>query len=322
MTSPTLAYLGELSFWDNPVVAFFLKPNKQQERIARIEISPNGATIREGEQINFTAVGYDARGRMIQGVKFNWTATSQTGKSPVLPLTAGRFEPQFFGDWAITAEVGGVKSQVIIKVKRDDVAVYGKELRQKKAENDQGKKLSNGVSRPTKIDKNQQLPPAIEVSTKTDSLQIARSKNENSKEQKRNLPQPDGKNVVGLKVNCSPDDPNYPDCGYLESDETKKVASVQVTNDNPTDSTTTDDESPQIEETSQTAENQSVFHKVKYSETGNKAKTKAAKKGKSIKIDLQAEVDPNCPAGYASLGGGMLGAPTTGVLAGIGYLCL
>lgn len=346
LTSPTVAYLNDsfagLSLTENVVFAFFFGGKKKQESVSRLEISPNGATIREGDQIYLTAAAFDGRGNLLQGVKVNWTAQSNRTKSPVLNLPNGRFDPQFFGDWTITAQAGGLSSQVVITVKRDDAAIFGKELRQQKIDNARGKKESGGTLRPTKINQNQSLPDPIEISSRSDNLATARQKNENSKAQKRNLPQPDGKEVVGLKVSCSPDNPYYPDCGYEEADQTKKVTPGQTNEE--------EGGGQVISKQASEEENQSVFQKTKYSLTnpnpvktiadiiidkangkidgkidekaidkksGQKSATtetaksaNSKKKGNNKTIDLKTMVDSNCPTGYTSVGIAMLGAPS------------
>jgi hypothetical protein len=118
LTSPTVAYLAEIDLTDNFVLAFFFGGKKQQS-IARIEISSNGAVIREGEEIALTAVATDGRGNPIQGVPFNWTAVETRGKSPVVKLQNGFFQPTNSGVFEVTAEAGGVSSKTAVVVLKD-----------------------------------------------------------------------------------------------------------------------------------------------------------------------------------------------------------
>jgi hypothetical protein len=119
LTSPTLAYLSQIDLTDNFIFAFFFNSKNKQQAIAKIEISPNGAVIREGEEIALTAVASDGRGSPIQGVSFNWTAVDTRGKSPVLKLQNGFFQPTNSGVFEVMAEAGGVSSKTAVVVRKD-----------------------------------------------------------------------------------------------------------------------------------------------------------------------------------------------------------
>lgn len=125
--------LPEYSFLFNPILSIitgtkiFLK-SRHQQRINRIEVSPNYSTIREGEQINFTAVAYDAQNNLIQGVPFEWSAADTAQKLQPFALPEGRFEPSSDGEFKINAQVGGISGTTLVMVIKDPQLRAQKEL--------------------------------------------------------------------------------------------------------------------------------------------------------------------------------------------------
>jgi RHS repeat-associated protein len=318
LTNASVATVTDFFSFDlirNPILAFFTGGKstgaRKQQRIARISVSPNGATIREGEKIYFNAVAYDERGNVIQGVPFAWTAQSSHEKIPPVRLYNGKFEPRFHGDFVITGEAGGVRRQVKVTVKRDDIAVYGQELFGSRS-GENGKTARRSI-RPSKIDKNQPLPAPLEISSRLDSPRTAMQKNATAREQLRNLPQPDGVNVVGLKVNCSPEHPLYPDCGFTEVNQTKKVsATASVVDSDSVAENPEDADSDDVD--ADKNESRNIYWKVSYAPGKERAAKKSAARSKEKNTEQWVSTDPDCPPGYSSLDGAILSDPTTAAL--------
>lgn len=166
LTSPTIAALSEFSFWDNPVVAFFLKGKKKQERIARIEVSPNRPTIREGEKIAFAAIASDGQGNVIQGVQFNWTAIDVEKKSPLIELKNGELEAPFADQFVVTAEAGGVLGQTLMVVQKDSDLLAAKELNRIQTDETNGIKTERALRKDVAEVLSKPIPAPVNVSTR------------------------------------------------------------------------------------------------------------------------------------------------------------
>lgn len=115
--------LASIGFFGTPLLAFIYAKgkSKKQERpaVARIEITPGQAAIREGEEIAFTAIGYDAKDVPVQGIGFNWQAVDARRKTEPASLPSGVFNPDYPGAFDITAEAGGISTSVRIMVVPD-----------------------------------------------------------------------------------------------------------------------------------------------------------------------------------------------------------
>ena len=161
--------LSSSAFSASPVLGlltgrvFKNKGKKQENRaaaVARIEIAPGQAVIREGEQLALTAVGYDEKNIPVQGVGFNWTALPlpltdasaaqlkipAEGAGVAEPLPTGVFDPDNPGIYTITAQANGsnLTSSIQVTVVPDAPLKALREISQKRPDNQQNIKLSTG----------------------------------------------------------------------------------------------------------------------------------------------------------------------------------
>jgi len=102
---------------------FFVRWDKQDDpHVTRIEISPGPKiTVRQGQPVNFVAIGYDAKDTPIGGVKFDWTVAyaSADGDASEYLLSDGTFSGWTPGNFVITAAADGVRTQVSVTVEED-----------------------------------------------------------------------------------------------------------------------------------------------------------------------------------------------------------
>ncbi len=107
------------------------KPGRQETqqersgRVARLQVSPDDATIRTGERIQFAAIAYDQLDAPVGGLRFIWRAFDVENKRPVRISRHGEFEPRFDGTFRIVAEAGGLTSEAQVKVTRGEPVPRG-----------------------------------------------------------------------------------------------------------------------------------------------------------------------------------------------------
>ena len=212
---------------------------KRQQRISRIEITPRGAIIREGERVALNAVALDGDGVPIQGVRFDWTAAPRSGKGEPQSLPEGLFTPQSPDDFFVTAEAGGAQARVGIRVKRDDVMAAMKDVSaQISAASDENAAANQSAvtARPNPVDKRQPLPPPLFVSSRDQqplsreailkSMPRLTAPLQQAQQQAMRGQLPEQNQIVALEVACTPDNPYYPDCGYRDAGSNQVVESM------------------------------------------------------------------------------------------------
>jgi RHS repeat-associated protein len=114
---------GFLSSWmaiefPNWIAGFFSTTPVTSENtpINRIQILPGDISIRQGEQVVFTAIAYDAQDAPVSGVDFEWSAADTGRGFESFSIQDGRFEPWVFGTFTVTAVGGGLQTQTIVTV--------------------------------------------------------------------------------------------------------------------------------------------------------------------------------------------------------------
>jgi hypothetical protein len=85
-------------------------------RVSRIQIFPGDVTVEEGQQVNFTAVAYDAQNSPVGGVKFDWTTQDEDQRRDPAQAPRGLFVARGRGNYKITVAGAGRTATVKVKV--------------------------------------------------------------------------------------------------------------------------------------------------------------------------------------------------------------
>ncbi|NNE99573.1 MAG: hypothetical protein HKN25_11190, partial [Pyrinomonadaceae bacterium] len=126
--------LKNAAYFASPVLGLFLKTRssgkrRKQQQIARVEISPKSAAIREGEEVNLSAVAYTSNGNIIQGVEFEWKAVDvKNSLAPDIAIRENTFRHDTPGGYRVKARAGGVIGEAFIVVREDPEYRAVKEL--------------------------------------------------------------------------------------------------------------------------------------------------------------------------------------------------
>ncbi|CAN5514899.1 hypothetical protein BH18ACI1_BH18ACI1_18410 [soil metagenome] len=92
--------------------------SNQNPSVARIQILPGSVTVNQGEQVVFTAIGYDAQDEPLSGLDFKWKVTDTGRGRAARPLLDSRFNARIPGTFTITAKKGNQTAQVTVTVNR------------------------------------------------------------------------------------------------------------------------------------------------------------------------------------------------------------
>lgn len=116
-SSPLMAFLSS-SLKGGKAKTSPQRQNESAKTISKIQILPEVTEMFEGDKIAFAAIGTDAEGNTIGGIKFTWSCYDLGAKqsSPISPN--GIFKPTYPSDYQITVKGGGLKAEFQIKVKR------------------------------------------------------------------------------------------------------------------------------------------------------------------------------------------------------------
>lgn len=76
-------------------------------KLERLEISPTNVTVELAERVRFVAVGYDANGNTVGGVKVKWRVEASTAGQRARISPDGEFYPLVPGVFTVTAESAG-----------------------------------------------------------------------------------------------------------------------------------------------------------------------------------------------------------------------
>ncbi len=77
-------------------------------------------TIRQGQDVNLTAIGYLSNGRRIAGVNFDWTIAETGNNRAERNLPNGNFAARLAGNFVIKAKARGVEAMVNLTVEPDE----------------------------------------------------------------------------------------------------------------------------------------------------------------------------------------------------------
>ncbi len=89
----------------------------QNENISRIQIYPGSVTIKKGEKLVFSAVGFDSQDEPLSGVEFDWRVTDSENRFPPRKFQGGIFKSGITGTFTVTAKSRGRKAEVTVIVK-------------------------------------------------------------------------------------------------------------------------------------------------------------------------------------------------------------
>lgn len=128
-------FAAALSGWTNSLL-LFLPTKKQTQSVGRIEILPGDTTRRQGEPINFSAIGYTTDGRAAGGLKFKWTIKDVGRNLKEHNLANGNFQAQTTGNFVITAEAEGMSAQINVIVEENKPLMMMKKIKRDEAKGD------------------------------------------------------------------------------------------------------------------------------------------------------------------------------------------
>ncbi len=90
--------------------------SNQNPSVARIQILPGSVTVNQGEQVIFSAIGYDAQNEPLSGLDFKWKV-SDTGRGRAArPLLDSRFKARIPGTFTITVKRANQTAQATVTV--------------------------------------------------------------------------------------------------------------------------------------------------------------------------------------------------------------
>ncbi|HEX8247055.1 MAG TPA: RHS repeat-associated core domain-containing protein [Pyrinomonadaceae bacterium] len=114
-SSALLAFLG------NSLTSGKSKANEDEElrkTINRIRVEPQITEMFEGDRISFSAIGIDAAGNPVSGLKFSWSCYDLGARQGSPISKSGVFAPAYPSDYRITVEGGNLKTEFEVKVKK------------------------------------------------------------------------------------------------------------------------------------------------------------------------------------------------------------
>lgn len=93
-----------------------IRNTNEDAGISRIQIFPGSVAIKKGEQVTFSAVGYDFEDEPLSGIGFNWTVTDTGRGLAPKSLLNSTFEAKATGTFTVTAESDGQQAEVVVTV--------------------------------------------------------------------------------------------------------------------------------------------------------------------------------------------------------------
>ncbi|HEV7642756.1 MAG TPA: RHS repeat-associated core domain-containing protein [Pyrinomonadaceae bacterium] len=86
------------------------------DNISEIQIFPGSVTLVQGQQMAFSAVGYDAKKQPLSGIKFSWTSKDTEHDLAVRQMVDSVFKAKSPGTFMVTAEYNGISGSVTVTV--------------------------------------------------------------------------------------------------------------------------------------------------------------------------------------------------------------
>lgn len=109
-----------VSAWAGNFFALVTGKKAAPVQLTRVEIIPGGEiTIRQGEPINFTGIGYTTEGHRMSGLRFRWTVEDTARKTGPHNLPDGVFKAQNPGTYIIRTSAQGFQAQTVVTVEEN-----------------------------------------------------------------------------------------------------------------------------------------------------------------------------------------------------------
>ncbi|MBA2347395.1 MAG: hypothetical protein H0V81_03800 [Solirubrobacterales bacterium] len=84
-------------------------PSDRASALAEIRIYPGPLNLRQGQEVDFSAIGFDSRGQSLHGIAFQWTVTDTGRGRPARPLLNSTVKAGLPGSFVITARADPVR---------------------------------------------------------------------------------------------------------------------------------------------------------------------------------------------------------------------
>ena len=112
-------YSSQLAIdFPNVFFGFFAKAKRKSAppTLNRIQIYPGSLTVQQGEQITFSAVGYDSEDAPLSGINFNWSFADTGRGYASRSMQEGKFDARIPGTFTVTVQGNGQQAQAVVTV--------------------------------------------------------------------------------------------------------------------------------------------------------------------------------------------------------------
>lgn len=130
---------SKLLNWSSGLLFFLNTSAKKKKQLNKLVILPGNVKVHQGETINFSAIGYGADDEVINGLSATWTVQNADKKANSRTLQGGNFLADFPGDFIISAESEGVRSEVTVTVFESKSSMLLRKLKATESQGDQEK---------------------------------------------------------------------------------------------------------------------------------------------------------------------------------------
>jgi YD repeat-containing protein len=108
--------LSSLSFYNLLSFSFFSPSSSAQASVASIQVFPGNVTVKQGERVTFSAIGFDYENEPISGIDLDWDAADVERGVTFGPLQNSTFEAKYPGTFYISAKSNGQEARANITV--------------------------------------------------------------------------------------------------------------------------------------------------------------------------------------------------------------
>ncbi|MDQ3797916.1 MAG: hypothetical protein M3384_00550, partial [Acidobacteriota bacterium] len=92
--------------------------DEARKSISRIRVEPQITEMLEGDKVAFSAIGIDADGNPVNGLKFSWSCYDLGAKQAAPISRDGLFAPTYPSEYRITVEGGKLRTEFQVRVKK------------------------------------------------------------------------------------------------------------------------------------------------------------------------------------------------------------
>ena len=133
---------GMLNTWSSSLLLFLPrtgngKKSQETPAVSRIVLLPGDQQLRQGESINFSAIGYAADNSPVSGLTFSYTIKDIGRGLESRNLPNGTFSAQITGDFLVTAQSSSLTATSKVKVQPDNNYVLIKKIKELEDRGDQ-----------------------------------------------------------------------------------------------------------------------------------------------------------------------------------------